>query len=459
MYVFRVSSENPELGETWELYDPLQGKASQAVVIELTEGTPNTAPTVRLMNRLGRRVTFARTLFRLNWRFAHEAPTASCWYADRPERCQDKAFFRLLETDGWVWVCTRHIPAGRTVQFPFDRLDERALGTSEIGCPTCHTPTRTAGSGTTLDEETDVPVNFCGRCGTNWVRLDLEDSDGVRLVEQVAQAAEALHGRVRNIQAFVGFEAWSVVRRVIQPQVKIQGIPVRQNPIIGPRTVIVTGETTHVQVPETTGRDSPILPAVNSYWVQIRGARIVEVQKVTMDQTTGGTVTFQVPGQDQPSTLSLRDFFRQFRVNTPKEDEVQILPHEPIPQERPLAGDTWWSWDTKKPVMVLRVDADGEVVRFKGAGLPDMTIPVEDFIAAYQLEPPVPDCLPGEEWIDDNQSKIVRIREVDMVRRRICVTNKSGAVEFIPLGTFASSFVRLERVSVYARILDAEDDD
>lgn len=138
---------------------------------------------------------------------------------------------------------------------------------------------------------------------------------------------------------------------------------------------------------------------------------------------------------------------------------MQTLPHEPLPQERPLAGDTWWSWDTKKPVMVLRVDADGEVVRFKGAGLPDMTIPIEGFIAAYQLEPPVPDCLPGEEWIDNNQSKIVRIREVDMVRRRIGVTNKSGTIEFIPLGTFAASFVRLERVSVYARILDAEDDD
>ncbi len=458
-----MSSDNPELGETWELFDPLQGKSSQAVVIELTEGFPSTAPIIRVMNRLGRRTTVARSLFRLNWRFVHEAPNQACWYANRPERCQDKAFFRILaDHDGWTWICTRHIPAGRTVQFPFDRLDERALGTSEIGCPSCHTPTRSVGSGTILYTATDVRVNFCGRCGSNWVRLDLEDSDGVRLVEQVAHAGEALHGRARNIQAFVGFEAWTVVRRVIQPQVEIQGIPVRQNQIVGPRTVIVTGESVHARVPETTShasREVPILPAIHSFWVQIRGGRIVEIQKVTVDQTTGGVVTFQVPGQDQPSTLPLRDFFRQFRVNTPKEDEVQTLPHEPLPQERPLAGDTWWSWDTKKPVMVLRVDADGEVVRFKGAGLPDMTIPIEGFIAAYQLEPPVPDCLPGEEWIDNNQSKIVRIREVDMVRRRIGVTNKSGTIEFIPLGTFAASFVRLERVSVYARILDAEDDD
>lgn len=460
MYVFRVPEENPELGETWELFDPIQGKASQAVVIELTEGSPNTAPIVRVMNRLGRRITVARSLFRLNWRFVHEAPNQACWYADRPERCQDKAFFRIQEADGWVWVCTRHIPAGRTVQFPFDRVEERALGTPEvIGCPACHTPTRRAA---TIDEETEVPVRVCGRCGTNWVRLDLEDSDGVQLVEQVVQAGEALHGRVRNIQAFVGFEAWTVVRRIIQPQVTIQGIPIRQNPVVGPRTVIVTGDSVYVQVPESTGREAPILPAVNSYWIQNRGGRVVEVQRVTIDQTTGGMVTFQVPDQDQPSTLPLRDFFRQFRVDTPKEDDVQILPHEPVPQERPLAGDTWWSWDTKKPVMILRIDTrdEGEgFVRFKGAGLPDMTVPVEDFIKEYQLEPPVPDCQPGEEWIDDTQSKVVRVREIDITRRRISVTNKSGALEHIPLATFASSFVRLERVSVYTRILDGEEDD
>lgn len=461
MYGFIVPADNPELGETWELYDPLQAKASQAVVVETTEGSPNMAPTIRVMNRLGRRITLARALFRLNWRFLHEAPNQACWYAERPEKCRDKAYFRILSDSGWTWICTRHIPAGHTVQFPFDRLDERALGTSEIGCPNCHTPTRAPGSGTEYDEASQLHVNSCGRCGASWVRLDLEAEEGssIRLVEQVAQAAEALHGRVRNTQAFIGFEAWAAVRQVIQPQVHIQGVPLRQNPAIGPRTVLVTGDSvfTQTRTPEPRNQAAPLLPAVGSFWIQIRGGRIVEVLRI---ESSDDVVVFQVPDQDKPSTMRVREFLRQFRVNTPREDEVQILPHEPVHQDRPLPGDTWWSWDTKQPVMILGLKANevgAEMVRFRGSAIPEMTVPVEDFIQEFQLEPPVPDCLPGEEWIDD-QSKIVRIRSVDMEKRRIVAIGKSGVVELIPLGTFASSFKKLERVSVHARILEEDED-
>lgn len=479
-----MSAENPQVGETWELYDPAEGRASQAVIVELTGGNSGQASAVRLMNRLGRSFVVPVRSFLLTWRYVYEAVTHPCWY-DQRQGCSRRASLQVNDPSGWVWVCDRHLPAGRQALLPFDRPEDRDnLTASETQCPRCNTAIRFPGSSSERDPDSSVTIQRCGRCGSHWVLLmgRGDDEDGVSLCEQINEAAEALHGRAINVRAIVGFASYRAIRDIIRPSSSVAGTPVQQGPGVGANNVVVIGDRPQTggvrRLGGAPGSDepmppverrplSPLTPAVGSIWQEVLGGALVEVVDIQEDRIDRELVVFQA-GLEDRRTLPVREFLARFNVNVrprhpmaepppPTKAEVAIMPG-------PRAGDTWWQITTGRPSLVVAVETDEDDrhhVRLRDVtpDSPTTHLAMDEFVKRFSLDPPDPGCAPGEEWTDDVEGAVLKISEVKLGRREVVGTNRQGQRQVVPLALFMTRYRRVIRRSVYERLLEDDDGD
>lgn len=486
-----MPTNDPRAGETWELFDPSTERASQAVILTILHQPFQSGPgTVRLMNRLGRTIVVPMNSFLISWQYLHEAIQHSCWYRDRTPRCDRMASLQVNDPSGWVWVCDQHLPAGQQALLPFDNPRDRDNITAlENQCPRCNTSLNTPGSGSEVDPETEIVLQRCGRCGSQWATFLARgnDDDGLTLSEGITAAAEALHGRATNIRAIVGFTAFTAIRRVIQPASHVVGTPVQQGNNIGANTVIVIGDRPvtggrsaatnftvtqddrpirggDVSQREIERRPDPLMPAVGSIWQAVLGAALVEVVDIRREAPGREVVVFSVgTDPEDRSELSLREFLGRYTLNgRPRLRPGDPHPMAPLPEKgptKPRAGDTWWHRRTGKPAFILAVefDTDGRnIVRFNDAG-PAVPLELEEFLAAYTIDPPDPGCKAGEEWVDD-KGDLIKIEEVRLPRREVVGLNAKGLKTTVPLALFMARYRQVIRRSIYSRLVDDDDD-
>lgn len=439
--------DDPQVGETWRLTDPFGQKSQEAVIIHARPGRPDSAAALVLMNRLGRRVTVARTLFTLSWHFQHEAhkPDWACWYTTRPERCVQTAYFQVQGAEGWVRVCPEHIPAGQTVLLPHETPSNRAL-LAEVGCPICQATIRAPGI---VSESTEaLPITICGRCHQRWVRIDVDSTNArqTTVLEQIVRAAATIDGPV---QAMVGFEAWSVIRPR-GSNVALQDITLVQSPRIGPRTIIVT----NAPAPKHLQSGTTMTPAIGSIWRQIKGDRLAEILRIETDLVCGTRVVLQLADQSEPTTLPIREFASRFMTGSQYDAEVQVVAGPPDRRARPILGDTWWSREARRPVLVMSAAFDeigNEVVKFQD-GSTETVLSTNMFLEQFQIEPPLPECQVGEEWNNREPNALV-ITGIDMAHRQIHGA-RLGVPEVVSLATFVLQFTKVVRRTVYDLIDD-----
>lgn len=455
--------DQPQVGETWELYDPTTEKASQAVVVELRFGTPLAAEAVRLVNRLGRSMVIPTRSFLQMWRFAHDATEHTC------VTCSNQACFQTNDDQGWVWICERHLRLGAQALLPADRPQDRdLLLVGDLHCPHCNTTSSYPGSGAECDPETLVVVHRCGRCGSQWALIlgAGQDDDGLVLSESVTSAAEALHGRVLNIRAIVGHAAWAAIRRVIRPATHIAGVPVQQGPNIGALTVIVIGSRVStggvqrlggVQITRTPVEPVPILPGIATIWRNHLGGPLVVVRE--LQETAGGHDVLFSDGE-ATHRLDARDFVRNYGIShTPIEATAPAPRPPPEGSPAPRPGETWWfRGPATRPVFVLAVnvnEAGSQAISYKDMAEATATASVAEFLTKFSFDPPDPGCAPGEEWVD-HQGTVFRIDEVRLGRREIVVSSTTSTRGVVPLALFVTRFRKLVRKSVYSH-LDKDD--
>lgn len=480
-----MPADDPQIGETWELQDPVAESASQAVVVEVAPQRRETAALIRLVNRLGRSIVVPTRSFLQTWRFLHEAVTHDCWYSNRPQGCDRRASLQVNDRNGWVWVCDRHLPVGHQALLPFDMTGDRDnLTVLEDQCPRCRTPMGTPGSGTECDSETGIVVQRCGRCGAQWVSLlgRGEPDEGVPLCEQITDAAEALHGRVVNVSAIVGFTAWAAIRRIIQPASHVAGTPLvgPSRGGLGANNVIVIGDrpgsavgvqrlsglpslapTPAAEAPVERRPLSPLTPAIGSIWQEVHGAQLVEVMDIQEDPIDREVVIYRVgPNEGDSASLPVRTFLGRYTLNGRPRSQPVPLPPTPAVAPGPRAGDTWWQRRVSRPVFVVGVEFDEEgrhLVRYKDVG-PPVAIEMNEFLGAFTIDPPEPGCVVGEEWADE-AGVVLKIEEVRVGRREVIGSTATTSKMMVPLAIFVTRYRKIVRRSVYERLLEDDDDD
>lgn len=457
-------------------------RASQAVIVEISQPRPETAGTVRLVNRLGRAIVIPTRSFLQTWRYVHEAITHDCGYSNRPQGCDRRASLQVNDRSGWAWVCDRHLPVGHQALLPFDMpVDRDNLTTLENQCPRCNTAMTAPGSGTEVDTETGVVVQRCGRCGSQWVSLmgRGEIDDGLSLCEQITDAAEALHGRVANVSAIVGFNAWASIRRIIQPASHVAGTPLRQTSSgVGANNVIVIGDrpTTGVQrlsglpslAPTPTAEApverrplSPLTPAIGSIWQDVHGAQLVEVIAI-QQEFDREVVVFRIgPSEEDSASLPVRTFLGRFTLNGRPRSQPIPLPPMPATAPGPRSGDTWWQRRVGRPVFIVGVETDDDgrhLVHYKDNNGPSVPITMTEFLDSFTIDPPDPGCAVGEEWVGED-GNVFRIDEIRLARREIIGSTATTPRMMVPLAIFMTRYRKLVRRSVYDRLREDDDDD
>jgi len=389
-----MPADNPLVGETWEMVDPVTGEAAQAVVSEIDDGA------VRLIARLGRRLAMPRRSFLMTWHFVQEAPGHVCAHGT----CDNPAFLRVDDLGTWVMVCPDHLPAWVQPLLPTDDPESNSLDR----CPMCRASTH--GSGSNVHEVDGVLIQHCGSCDCYWVALasSSEEDDpivatlehGIQLVEAIANTAPLLEQRGLLAQGNAGAVAWSRLTHTLDAEVSgnemsVQGVKVRLVPQLGEFLVLVGSRPkTGVQrLGGTPGRQAPTgtvlgVPERGSFWTNIDDhaqVRVVDVQISEVANGPGQRMTVKAHTTTMPSKeieLGLQEFLGRFQQRVSDQSTERRRPPEPPPCD---VGDEYISPENAH-VEVSEVTTNSVVVKHEHGGL--QTLPTYIFSTRYRKAPP-----------------------------------------------------------------------
>lgn len=178
--------------------------------------------------------------------------------------------------------------------------------------------------------------------------------------------------------------------------------------------------------------------------------------------------------EDNIQALPVRMFLGRYRLENETDlvtsipyaqDIVESVKPEDLEDPHPRISETWWHKKTTQPVFITAIEVDlekGTHITFRGGINPSERLTQEAFLEQYEYSPTAPPCEPGEEWFGDGESVI--IQEVVMERREVIVIKKNAETprvkKNLSFPLFLGKYKKIERVSVYDRILgdDFEDE-
>jgi len=402
-----MPADNPLVGETWEMVDPITGEAAQAVVSETDDGA------VRLIARLGRRLAMPRRSFLMTWHFVQEAPNYVCAHGS----CDNPGFLQVDDLGTWVMVCPDHLPAWVQPLLPTDDPDDNSLDR----CPMCRASTH--GSGSNVHEVDGVLIQHCGSCDCYWVSVrsssDEEDEQvatverGIQLGEAIGDITPLLEQRGLRVRGVAGADAWRQLQHAGlgatmfgNDKMSIQGVDVTSEPRLGGALVLI-GDRPRTGVQRlggTPGRQTPStmvgVPERGSLWTNIDDhaqVRVVDVQIGTVTNGPGQRMTVKAHTTTLPSReieLGLQEFLGRF-LKQPSE-KPRHQPSEPPPCE---VGDEFISPEDRH-IEVAEVTTNSVVIKHEQGNL--QTVPTYIFQTRYRKAPPRRSVY--ERLMDDDES-------------------------------------------------------
>lgn len=443
---------SPQLGETWELANPVAGAAEQAVIVEMRPES-----ITLLSQRTGRRVAVPDRSFRLTWQFTRASQPRSCEHED----CQARAVINAPNplTGGSQWVCADHI--GR-------------LETGPGRCPSCGMNEPEAPE----EGEEGLLIHECGRCHRQWV-VEIgqgETTDGLVLGEHIADIVEHFEaGGEFIVRCRLGRTALANLRRSVgnlgndvdNPQ--FMGVQLTADDAFGSNNaVLIAYPANEVRNVQSLGGGSarivggglatdPEQPRIGSRWqrdIQDVAAErtyteIVIVTDVRTDMTTGIMVAFETEGGDNSNTRSLREFLQDYE---PEAQRLVFGHHKrPSDPENPALNETWWDTESRKPITIVRLEKGR--VRFRmDSGRPASMAKV-DFLKLYKPHPIAPECKPGEEY-EDTKGIVVTVTDLNDTDCIVSVEGKDGGTFVIAYWEFDDRYKKIARKTTYERLME-----
>lgn len=394
-----MPADNPLVGETWEMVDPVTGEAAQAVVSE-TNAAHNS---VRLIARLGRRLAMPQRSFLMTWHFVQEAPNHVCAHG----ACDNPGFLQVHDLGTWVMVCPDHLPAHVVPLLPTDST-EGGLD----HCPLCRASTHSSTSNS--HEVEGVVIEHCGSCDCYWVNIlantDEEDpytaelERGVLFGEAIGDVAPLLEQRGLRVRGVLGPVAWAALRRTTgtnstgdhTSKLSYQGVELTIEPRLSSLLVLIgdRAKTGIQRLGGTPGREAPNtvigVPERGTLWTPLDGGARVQVSDVQIGATAGGpgqrmTVRARVvPTADAPTreiVLGLQEFlalYQQFVSRPPDKN--------PKSEPPPCEVEEEWVSPENALVVVSQIVDGGITIRHENGAL--QTIPTYIFRTRYRKAPP-----------------------------------------------------------------------
>lgn len=367
---------NPMVGETWEMTDPVSGQPAQAVVISLTDTA------VRLMSRQKRTLNFPLRSFHLTWRFLREAPVQSCAYAG-----------------SWVWVGHAHLPIHARPLLPVDNNFNAwsSSGALPENCPSCSTSI--GSEGYSHREVEGQVIHRCGSCNIVWVQRTLPESENLGLDggEAILDLATVLEREGFGARALVGQDVWTSILRLLGPVgviVTVAGVEVQMH-TGDPRSIILLGDRpgrghrTGIQrLGGQPDRTSATIPDIGSLWQDCQSGRVMRVDQIRFATLTGqagrqirieGTLT---DSDRTPIEVWLEDFVKSY---TPCGTS---LDRQCPPGNLDLDCSVGEAWEDSRGVQlkVTKVGADFVEGQLESSG--QIIVPVATFRSKYKKVPP-----------------------------------------------------------------------
>jgi len=396
-----MPADNPLVGETWEMVDPVTGEAAQAVVAEIDSGA------VRLIARLGRRLAMPRRSFLTTWHFVQEAPNHVCAHGT----CENPGYLRVDDLGTWVLVCQDHLPAWVQPLLPTDDPENSSLDR----CPLCRSSTR--GSGSNAHEVEGVMLQHCGSCDCYWVSVEVESDEedtqaaefdrGVQLGEAIGDVTPLLEQRGLRVRGVIGQRALVALQRTVggaglsqENKPSFQGVELTVEPRLN-FTLVLIGDRARTGIQRlggTPGRQTPErqtttlgVPERGTLWTALQGGPRVQINDVQISRAAGGPgqrMTVKAHTVEAPSReieVGLQEFlslYAQVKPEGASDAAPQKLRREPPPCE---IGEEWISPEDKY-VEVAKISETVIIVRHE-EGLAQ-TIPTYIFRTRYRKAPP-----------------------------------------------------------------------
>lgn len=361
---------NPNVGETWEVTDPVTNQPSQAVVTEVGETF------VRLLSRQQRRIAFPTRSFHLMWRFIQEAPAQSCAFSG----CASRGYLQVNDLGRWVWVCQAHIPPHTRILLPADNRFETAGESGQ--CPSCGNPVGSAGS--SHRELEGHTVHRCGACNTLWVQESIAETEeaALRSREIIRELTYLLENEGQPIKVFVGRMVWGFLQE-LGPVQDIAGAEILLHEGGDPLSVTVVGSHVRpLRVQRLGGQpDRQNIPEEGSLWQDCQSGKVMQVAQIrfaTLIGQSGRQVRVEgtVVEDGSPVEVWLEDFvktYSPYKLHT----EDNILP---------CAVGEFWADSADRRVEVTGFDGDYVVIKLD-SGNPAV-VPVKTFKDKYKKVPP-----------------------------------------------------------------------
>jgi len=374
-----MPSDNPAVGETWEMVDPATGQPAQAVVTDINDTS------VWLVSRQQRRLSFPLRSFHLIWKFIQEAPEQSCAY----EGCPSQGYIQVNDLGRWVWVCRSHLPAAVRPYLPTDVL----VDDDGEHCPSCSASVQFPGS--SHRELEGFTLNRCGSCDIVWVRVVGTNQDagsdlevGLWGRETIRDVAALLESQGLRVRAIIGTDIERGLMTALGSSRigSVEGVEVSmsQNPTANPASLILLGDRPRTNVQRLGGqpdRQSPgeAVPDVGSRWIHRGRNQVFEVGRVHITkhpEEPGSRV--RVDGSFEGGShqeVWLDEFTRNF---------YREVVETPPPCE---AGEEWAD-SSGITVKVADVDTSEHLVAVELDSGGSAVIPFNVFHAKYTKVPP-----------------------------------------------------------------------
>ena len=430
MYGSRVPANDPQVGETWQLGNNFGDPAELAVIVETTDNR------ITLVSRLGRRLAVPRQSYGM-WTFVRDAPTNvhGCFQTG----CGAQAWLRTPEIsrDGsvrrWRWVCGMHVVVGNQVLLPSDNPDEVEAARLDE-CPACGSPRHNPAD---VPEGLPFSVRSCLRCNRLWTLLigQGSEADGVNLGENIRDVVEALESEGEyQVRVRIGRVAFAALRRAVGRLGMDPGHP----HLVG----------TQLIRDDSFGSNNAVCIAYLAH--EVRGVQRLGGQPSSDDAQTNPPVIDIEPTGSTPNPVARQATGAESILEAEDERILETIDRIAT-SPQPRKDDVWWEREQNMPATITKVD--GEMISFRRRDGLTGTLAKERFQTDYRTDAPTPKCKVGEEW-EDSQGTSIIVTEVDTDSACIYVRNPNGSPFVIPVWEFGDNYKKLERKTVYERLLD-----
>lgn len=389
-----MSADDPQVGDLWSLPNQptltTSGEGGRGVIVETDESR------VTLITEMqGRRILLAPRSLLLTWVYERSVRPEQCSF---PECSTPARFYQIVDGSGRA-CCPNHYQANQRVYF---------RESPDLHCPVCN-------NAADFLVQDLLTIETCSRCRNEWLRVNPESTECQTIVRRILVGVRILEERGGQVRLRMG----SPTFRLLQPSVS-------------------SGNPPHLQ-------GIPIGVFGQDLQVYIIGSRPTAAGAKGVQQL-GSLGGISRPEIDVPSPSSSpsKTFTNDLKVTPQSSSPRNLSP-----------GAQWWHKTQYEQVYVVEVGTHsslGMYVTFRADGVLQR-LPLEQFMAEYQLDLPQPPCQLDEEWVD-SRDHVVRVVYLD--EQGATVQSTTGARYLLPYKQF-SRWKKIERKSVYDRLV--EDDD